>query len=366
MEKNNLEVKNDNKEEKQPNTEQNSEKTIIDHSETQIQEDKFNNFCSESLRIGAFIVANKSHGKTKLMQVLASKLIEQPNTRTLIFDGSLAWVYSFSTLPYFTIKERDLLETNRRNANTIEKFEFQNWNLIKLALETYPNILFKIDTRQPNRRGFIIRTIINHCDQLQRTEKENSATHENTKAFAFLIEESQNVFSSFGNSTASQECGSFMTAFSEGRNNKLGFVFSAQRRNDFSKTLRSKCLTCLGALNMEDVTPELRRLEKLHGIDFSEMKAKTWLYNDELFTSPTFSQKGKPFEINAEIKKLWLDSLPKPKSLKQKILTWLLTPRNQNQKANLDDSEPKSVYNESEGMDEEIEDDGIIEDELGL
>lgn len=271
------------------------------------------------------------------MQVLASKLMKEDNVRSQIFDGSLAWVYAFSKIPYFTIKEHDILETNRRDSNVIEKFEFQNWNLIKLALETYPNILWKINTRQPNRRGFIIRSIINYCDSLQRTEKEESATHENTLAYAFFIEEAQNVFSSFGNSTASQECGSFMTAFSEGRNNRLGFIFSAQRRNDFSKTLRSKCLTALGRLNIEDVTPELRRLEKLHHIDFSKMKPKTWLYNGEVFTSPMFIQQGKPFSINAQIKKMWLDSLPKTKvlTLKEKIKAWfkpLSVPKTQTSK----------------------------------
>ena len=55
------------------------------------------------------------------------------------------------------------------------------------------------------------------------------------------------------------------------------------------------------------------------------MPPRTWFYEGETFVSPEFRQSGKPFIVNAEIKKLWLDSLPKPKTLKQKILEWFNT-----------------------------------------
>jgi hypothetical protein len=95
----------------------------------------------------------------------------------------------------------------------------------------------------------------------------------------------------------------------------------------------------LGALNIEDVSPDLKRLEKLHGIDFSKMKPKTWLYNGELFTSPTFTQNGKPYQINQTIKQAWLNSLPHKETLSQKIAKWLKPKQQHAETANNEESE---------------------------
>ena len=75
-------------------------------------------------------------------------------------------------------------------------------------------------TRSP-RRGYFIRTCINYLDKLQRAEKEISPTHENSKALAYFIEESQNAFNS--KSSQSLECETFQTVFSEARNNSEAF-----------------------------------------------------------------------------------------------------------------------------------------------
>jgi hypothetical protein len=56
------------------------------------------------------------------------------------------------------------------------------------------------------------------------------------------------------------------------------------------------------------------------------MKARTWYYEGSTFTNPEFKQQGKPFIVNAALKQLWLNSLPKAKvlSLKEKIKAWLI------------------------------------------
>ena len=71
---------------------------------------QFDNFVSEGLRIGSHIVANKSHGKTRLMFSIAEQLINQPNVRNIIFDGSETWLYSFSKIAVFDISEHDIIE----------------------------------------------------------------------------------------------------------------------------------------------------------------------------------------------------------------------------------------------------------------
>lgn len=255
------------------------------------------------------------------------------------------------------------LKLQGEKIDTIEKYSLQNWNLVKLCLDTHKDVLFRLKTRKPSKRGFFIRTVINYLDALQREEKTRNPEHECTKAIAYFIEEAQNAFSS--RSTSSNETEEFLTVFNEGRNNREGFFTSSQRLTDFSKTIRSKQIQCIGKLSNEDITPNLRKLEKLHGLDFANMKPRRWYYEGSTFVSPEFKQSGKPFIVNAEIKKLWLDSLPKHKTLKEKIAEWW---QNQQQPKNLkivpnqkedyaDSEEEKSVYSEEEDSDSEIEED---------
>ena len=280
----------------------------------------FNSFVSEGLRIGSHIVANKSHGKTRLMFAVASELMTLPHVRVICFDGSESWLYSFSRIPVFNVSECDIIATSRRQADTIEKYTLQNENLVKLALETHKDILFRLKTRKPSKRGFFIRTVINYLDAMQRDEKSRDPTHENKQAIAYFIEEAQNAFSSRNSASAENE--TFLTVFNEARNNREGFFTSSQRLTDFSKTIRSKQIQCIGKLSNEDITPNLRKLERIHGLNFADMKPRTWFYEGKTFLSPNFSQVGKPFLCNAEIKQKWLNSLPKAKTLKEKIAHW--------------------------------------------
>ena len=346
----------------QPNTEK--EQPTLEKQFNVSNHDNFNNFVSESLRIGAHVCGAKSHGKTRLGFCVAQELMKQPNVRVIAFDGSLAWLYGFSAIPVFTIGEHDILANSRKNIDEIEKYELQNWNQIKFCLDSRKDILFNLKPRSPSRRGFFIRTVINYLDSLQRAEKATNPNHENTKAIAYFIEESQNAFNS--KSSQSLECETFQTVFSEGRNNKEGFLTNSQRLTDCSKTIRTKQYYCLGRLNVEDITPALRRIEKVHKLDFANMKPKTWYYEGLIFESPEFKQKGKPFKINDQIKQAWLDSLPKEKpkqTLSQKIANWFnpqVVPKTEKQVSkSLFESEEDELdkqEKESENLDlEEIE-----------
>ena len=96
------------------------------------------------------------------------------------------------------------------------------------------------------------------------------------------------------------------------------FFSCSQRLTDMSKTIRAKQLSCIGKLNSEDITPALRRIEKAHNLDFSNMKPRTWFFEGSLIVSPEFKQQGKPYKINKDIKQEWLNSFPKVKVLSLK------------------------------------------------
>ena len=67
---------------------------------------------------------------------------------------------------------------------------------------------------------------------------------------------------------------SFLTVFNEARNNRESFFSCSQRLTDMSKTVRAKQIQVLGRLNAEDITPNLRRLEKQYKISFAEMPSE--------------------------------------------------------------------------------------------
>lgn len=308
-----------------------------DHSEKQ-----FSEIVQQGLKSGGIhTVANKSHGKSRLMFSMAYHLRNLENCRFIGFDGSETWLYAFSKIPTFTVSEHDILAQKLRTVDEIEKYQLANANFVKLALETHKDLLFRLKTRKPSKRGFFVRTVINYLDALQRQEKAQNPEHENAKSIAYFIEEAQDCFNS--RSSARLDMEEFLTVFNEARNNHEAFYTASQRLTDFSKTIRSKQLYCIGKLNSEDITPFLRRLEKSHGLDFANMKPRTWFFEGSTFISPEWTQQGKPFQINSEIKQLWLNSLPKKKTLKEKIKDYLKA-KQQTQRATEQSEDSEEIY----------------------
>ena len=280
--------------------------TIEQHSEN-----KFSKLVEQGLRNGGIhVCASKNHGKTRLLFSMAKEL-QNGKARVLIFDGSETWLYAFDRIPVFTVQDRDIaLIEDIRTTEEIERYQIKNWNLVKFALESYSDILFRMKTRKPSKRGFFIRTVINYLDQQQRTERETRKGHEARRYFAYFIEEAQDCFNS--RSTTRLEAEEFLTVFNEARNQKEAFFTASQRLTDFSKTIRTKQVYCLGKLSSEDTNP-VRRLEKEFKIDFSRMPSRLWFMESETFRSPDWKQSGKPYQINKEVKKKYIDNLPKKK-----------------------------------------------------
>jgi hypothetical protein len=279
---------------------------IKDHSENEFQR-----VVQQGLIEGGIHVnASKNHGKTRLLFCMAQHLRNLADCRILIFDGSEAWLYGYSKIPVFTIGERDIqLITDVQTVEEIERYQLNNWELVKLALQTHKDLLFRLKTRKPSKRGFFTRTVINYLDALQRAEKATTTDNEPKGYIAYFIEEASNAFNS--RSTVRLEAEEFLTVFNEARNQKEAFFTASQRAFDFSKTIRTKQNFCLGKLSPEDVMGSFRRLEKKYDIELSELPQRTWFFDGETFTSPTWKQHGKPYQINKEIKKAYIET-PKP------------------------------------------------------
>jgi len=278
-------------------------------------ENQFSEICEHGLKHGGVhLVSVKGHGKTRLLFGMARELKQK--ARVLIFDGSEAWLYGYDRIPTFTIKERDIVLSNDlETTDQIERYKIKKWNLVKFALHTHKDILFRLKTRKPSKRGFFVRQVVNYLDKLQRDSRETTSDNEAKQYIAYFIEEAQDCFNS--RSTTRLESEEFLTVFNEGRNQKEGFFTASQRLTDFSKTIRTKQSYVIGKIPEEDKSIAIRRLQKKYGIDFSKLEARNWCFEGKVFESPNWKQSGKPYQINKQIKAKFVEQLKPQEPQKQ-------------------------------------------------
>lgn len=295
-----------------------SERTMTTQKESNIKQHSVTEISMHGLKHGGVhTVSVKNHGKSRYLFSMARELRE--NSRVLIFDGSETWLYAFDGIPVFTVKERDITAQQIKTIEEIERYKIKNWEHVQLALKTYKHILFRLKTRKPSKRGFFVRTVVNYLDKIQRESRQHTEDNEANGYIAYFIEEAQDCFNS--RSTTRLEAEEFLSVFNEARNQKEAFFTASQRLTDFSKTIRTKQVYCIGKIPEEDKSITIRRLEKKNDIDFSKLEPRTWLFEGKLSKSPEWKQKGKPFQINKQVKEKYKASLPEPehKNLWQKF-----------------------------------------------
>ena len=237
----------------QPKNSQNStEKQSIQSNIDQHSKQQFENMVNEGLRSGGLhIISDKGHGKTRLLFSIADYCRNLENSRVFIFDGSDSWLYGFSQIPTFNINSEDITAKQTRYSIETEHYSLNNFELVKLALANHQDLLFRLKTRNPSKRGFFIRSVINHLDAQQRQEIEESATNTPKNQLCYFIEEAQDVFNN--RSTMRQDSEEFLSVFNEARNNRETFFTASQRLSDFSKTIRTKQTYLIGKINIEDI-----------------------------------------------------------------------------------------------------------------
>lgn len=204
--------------------------------------------------------------------------------------------------------------------------------------------------------------VINHLDAQQRQEIEESATNTPKNQLCYFIEEAQDAFNN--RSTMRQDSEEFLSVFNEGRNNKESFFTASQRLSDFSKTIRTKQTYLIGKINMEDITPQIHRIEKLYNINLTETPLRTWYFKGETLVSPDWIQNKKPFIINAEIRKdyskpTFYKSVPasdKPKSLLKRILNSIFPATQSQPDFNSEDTTQSEDKEKEESENQEVDD----------
>ncbi len=97
------------------------------------------------------------------------------------------------------------------------------------------------------------------------------------------------------------------------------------------------------------------------------MQPRTCYFEGLTVVSPEFKQQGKPFQINAEIKQKWLETLPTNKTLKQKISALFdgsafvqFEKANFNRGMNKLSKNQNALFTEAENLDEDNEMDDLF------
>ena len=295
-----------------------NESNIDNHSKRQ-----FEIMIQQAMKEGGLqLTAMKGFGKTRLLFSMAQSIRNFSNSKVYIFDGSLAWLYGFSKIPVFNINEEDITATQQKDVLEVEQYSFNNWQLVKMALESNKDLLFRLRTRKPSKRGFAVRTIVNYLDAQQRKEIEQTANHQPKNNLAFFIEEFQDCFNN--RSTLRNDCEEFLTVFNEARNQKEAFFTASQRETDCSKTLRTKQLMAYGKIPECDKSAYHRRLEKEYNVNFSKLAQRNWIFEGQTIVSPDWIQQGKPFIINRALRAKFSQQTqqPQPKGLIQRFHDW--------------------------------------------
>ena len=297
----------------------NTQPNIEAHSKSQ-----FEAMIQQAMNEGGLqLTAMKGFGKTRLLFSMAQSIRNFSNSKVYIFDGSLAWLYGFSKIPVFNINEEDITATEQKDVLEVEQYRFNNWQLVKMALESNKDLLFRLKTRKPSKRGFAVRTIVNYLDAQQRKEIEQSANHQPQNNLAFFIEEFQDCFNN--RSTLRNDCEEFLTVFNESRNQHESFWTCSQRETDCSKTLRTKQLMAYGKIPEYDKSAYHRRLEKEYNVNFSKLAQRNWVFEGQTIVSPDWIQQGKPFIINRALRAKFNQQTQKPQQpqgLIQRFQNW--------------------------------------------
>ena len=213
------------------------------------------------------------------MLSIADSIRNLDNTRLFIFDGSDAFLYGYSKIAVLNITEHDITEKELKTTFDIEQFQFNNWQILKLAIQQNKHLLIRLKTKKQSKRSFAIQTIINFLDDTQRAQKEAIPTNQTKSHLVFMIDEIQNAFNQRQTARLSSEA--FMTTYYEARNFSENFISTSQRLFDVSKTVRTKTLYCIGKLNAEDKSPYIKQIEKQYNLDFQNMESRKWFFNGE-------------------------------------------------------------------------------------
>jgi hypothetical protein len=241
------------------------------------------------LKGGLCVVAGRGYGKTNVIKVLVSELIEHDNPQITckIVDPTLQYRFNFLDMPY--------IELNKEKENKV------------YYLEPMEDVIYDIGYSDPEQRRRKITELVLTDFELRRDEMvvNMGAT---VGWYVHVIEECQNVLR-----TISGKTGAFwLTYLSEARNYNISYIMTTQRLADVSTKASERMYNYLFGRMVGD--NDLRKVKSIANKTVME-RVKTLGVGQFLFWNgdaeesrlvnfPLFQPTGTPYKCR-EKRTLW-------------------------------------------------------------
>lgn len=300
-------------------------------------------------------VSLKGHGKTVACQNLAQKLTENPRNKLIVFETFPKWSLEFGNAVFMEIPQNWIVESSK--VVNIEKaliqheraFTVLHGEAIRQFLNDNQHCIFLINHDDIEAISFFVYSVVYRF--YRRAYDLLRKNYELKNHVYFVLEESQNSLDS--KVISSKLFRRYRKLFSEARNMNLHWILITQRLQDLSTYFRARTSLAIGKIGLDDWDLKLRRL--LKPIENKEQILKLergsfyFTAINDIASFPDFKPcKPKEFQYC------------EPEPEKSKTLFQRIKEACTNKHEGTFD---KSVYDESEDMDSELEEDLICEEE---
>lgn len=333
--------------------------------------------------LGLILCAEAGHGKSYCAAQIAKQAMKDPNLTVIVLSPSTIWrrnLWSKNCVKVGTNTFNPIVPNEETEVEVVPFMREaihvnldKKWDYVKSAwleelLRSKQNLLFEIKYRNGRRIKAFESVVLQFIYEMQ--EKEIDRNPEYKHHYLIILEEIQNSFGTY--SMNSDDSLDLMTLFTQSRSDaNTHYLGIGQRLNDVSCKVVERLRPMVGLTLGEN---SLRKLKAMIPDDETKKRIQTlpqrhWIYLDGKLNPEIeiliFKKEGKPTFLKPTIPQ---EAKPQKKGILTKLYWqfWGMFGNSKLSRNSETNSSERSVYNPEEETDTEIEDDAIIQDELGL
>jgi len=208
-------------------------------------------------------VSEKGHSKTVAVENLASKIIENPRNRLIVFESFPKWINEFP-ISFMEIPQNWIIQTDKTIdlENTWirheKSYRLLNEPMINQFLKENKNCIFLVDSDDIEAIAYFAYSIVykfyrRKYDMLRKG-------YPITDKVYFVLEEAQNSLDRFV--LTKSLFNRYRKLFSEARNMGLRWILITQRLQDISTYFRCRTSLAIGKISLDDWDLKLNRMLK--------------------------------------------------------------------------------------------------------
>lgn len=301
------------------------------------------------------ILGVKDSCKTTMLMHMARELRLNPKNRTIIMETFPKWIHQFDNIPYMVIHDSDVvqkenypyLEQDKSIIRWSKDYAVLNAEDVIEALRENKDMIFLIECQDMEKISAFMTFIIYWFYRKQYQRAKQNCLETVNEHIWLLAEESHNLLDS--TVIAKKTFNKLRKWQNEFRNLNMHMVCVALRLQDLSAKIRAKMSILTAKVSLDDYQLKVRNLlrNSKYRSEITRLEKGKFVFpeTDNIIETTPFKQNGQPFEYKP---------MPKPEP-KPKKGFW------QRFKDSFDignfETFAKSVYDDSEDMDSELEED---------